>query len=181
MIELTLTTIYELDKLLQLLRSRSDLLDLLQVRLSWEEHRVASWIERRQIIADVETFLSNRTRWSPDVYENSSKPDRERRGSTTSLTSDSFAASTSKFSLSLRFNLAESLSRDAAQFTGRVSALRNVKIPAAGKALDKLIDNSRKPIPEELLDEQERLEERGINELKSLPSFVMTVIAQWKK
>src|ERR1700730_6066012 len=50
LIELTLTTICALDKLLHLLRDRSDNLDLLGIRLIWEELRAAAWTERRNII-----------------------------------------------------------------------------------------------------------------------------------
>jgi len=37
--------------------------------------------------------------------------------------------------------------------------------------LDKLIDHSRKPVPEVLLDEQDKLEEKGIAEWKTLASL----------
>ncbi|KAI0291726.1 hypothetical protein BC826DRAFT_1105856 [Russula brevipes] len=41
------------------------------------------------------------------------------------------------------------------------------KITAAGKALDKIIKNSRKRVPDELLDEQDRLEDQGISEMEN--------------
>lgn len=187
LIELTLTTIYALDKLLHLLRDRSENLDLLGIRLTWEGHRAASWRERRNIIADLKTFLESRARWSPSVYDTSEKKEEPsaptRRGSQASVAS--FASDTSLsapgFSRSTRFKLAELLSRDAAQFAGRVSSLRHGNIAAAGKILDKLIDNSRKPVPEELLDEQDKLEEKGINDLENIGKFVMNVVMQWRK
>jgi hypothetical protein len=184
LIELTLTTIYELDKLLNLLRDRSENLDLLGIRLTWEEQRRAAWIERRKILAEIETFLTTRARWSPSIYEFMAKPEEmtlKRRGSIASMASDSSVSSNAGFSRSARFKLAELLSRDAAQFAGRVSSLRHGKIAAAGKALDKLIDNSRGPVPEELLDEQDKLEERGINEMENLGKFIMNVVTQWRK
>lgn len=186
-IELTLTTIYELDKLLHLLRDRSEHLDLLGIRLTWEENRTSAWVDRRKIIEDLRTFLETRARWSPSVYEITSRPEDPtsalRRGSVTSLTSISSEKSISNpgFSRSARFKLAEVLSRDAAQFAGRVTSLRHGRITAAGKALDKLIDHSRKPVPEVLLDEQDRLEERGISELEQIGKFVMSVVMQWRK
>jgi hypothetical protein len=192
LIELTLTTIYEFEKLLHLLRDRSESLDLLGTRLAWEEQRIGSWVERRKILADLQTFLVTRARWSPSAYD--AKPQQEasssRRGSITSMTSiasaeSSVSTSSPLFSRSARFKLAELLSRDAAQFAGRVSTLRHSKISAAGKALDKLIDNSRensrKPVPEELLDEQDRLEEKGINEMESIGKFAMNMVMQWRK
>ncbi len=192
MIELTLTTIYELDKLLHLLRDRSENLDLLGVRLTWEENRIASWVGRRKLIADLKTFLDTRARWSPAVYEstpgpptsaNSNASTIRRRGSTASLASvaSEYVLSSPGFSRTARFTQAELLSRDAAQFAGRVTALRHGTITTAGKILDKLIDNSRKPVPEVLLDEQDKLEEMGIAQMESIGKFVMNVVMQWRK
>lgn len=191
LIEVTLTTIYEFDKLLHLLRDRSDNLDLLGVRLTWEEQRAAAWADRRRLLSDLETFLTQRARWSPAVYEVMNRPEANRpeeqhsrslrRGSIMSVASDSSITSAPGFSRSARFKLAEELSRDAAQFASRISALRHGRISAAGKALDKLIDRSRKPVPEELLDEQDKLEDQGINEMENVGKFVMHVVTQWRK
>ncbi|KII95825.1 hypothetical protein PLICRDRAFT_129845 [Plicaturopsis crispa FD-325 SS-3] len=187
LIELTLTTIYDLDKLLHLLRDRSEHLDLLGTRLTWEENRTAAWADRRKIITDLQTFLATRARWSPSVYDTAPKADETptaRRGSVASMVSmasDTSGPTNPAFSRSARFKLAELLSRDAAQFGAKVTALRHGKISAAGKALDKLIDNSRKPVPEEILDEQDRVEEKGINELEDIGKFVMNVVMQWRK
>ena len=197
LIELTLTTIYELDKLIHLLRDRSDNLELLGIRLTWEERRKTAWMELWSLVAELQKFLETRARWSPAVYERESddeaerptsdflapQPTLRRRGSAVSLAS---AASDSAIpslgiSRSERFRLAELLSRDAAQFASRASSLRHSKIAAAGKALDKLIDESRKPVPDELLDEQDKLEDKGINEMEDIGKFVMNVVMQWKK
>ncbi|KAJ6627567.1 hypothetical protein B0H10DRAFT_2210475 [Mycena sp. CBHHK59/15] len=186
LIELTLTTIYELDKLLHLLRDRSEHLELLGIRLTWEGHRVAAWVDRRSIIADLKTFLDTRARWTPVVYEEiqpPSNPKSNRRDSMTSLASmasDTLLLSAG-FSRSARFKLAEVLSRDAAQFSARVTSLRHNKIALAGKMLDKLIDTSRKAVPEELLDEQDRLEEKGIADMEHIGKFVMNAVMQWRK
>ncbi|KAH9939908.1 hypothetical protein B0H21DRAFT_755749 [Amylocystis lapponica] len=177
LIELTLTTIYELDKLLHLLRDRSDNLDLLGIRLTWEERRVASWVELRKIVADLQDFLVTRARWSPAIY------DEIRRNSVVSIASVASDSSLSLpgFSRGARFKLSELLSRDAAQFASRTSSLRHTRVAGAGKVLDKLIDSSRRPVPEELLDEQDRLENKGINEMEDVGKFVMSVVMQWKK
>jgi hypothetical protein len=118
------------------------------------------------------------------VYETTNSPEEshtlKRRGSITSLASDT-SLSSPIVSRSARFKLAELLSRDAAQFASRVTALRYGKIAAAGKALDKLIDNSRKPVPEDLLDEQDRLEEMGINDMEHIGKFIMNIVMQWRK
>lgn len=184
LIELTLTTIYELDKLLHLLRDRSENLDLLGVRLTWEEHRTAAWSDLDKLLADTGSFLVTRARWMPSIYEVMSKPEEKpsaRRGSVASMASDTSVTTGPGFSRSARFRLAELLSRDAAQIAGKISSLRYGKIAAAGKALDKLIDNSRKPVPEELLDEQDKLEERGINDMEDVGKFVLNVVTQWRK
>lgn len=194
LIELTLTTIYALDKLIHLLRNRSESLDLLGIRLTWEEHRSASWKERRQIIEDLASFLDTRARWSASVYDSmqaaeatspspTNSPHPPRRNSITSIASSTLSDSRtiSKLSRVTRFKQVELLSRDAAQFASRITALRHGRITAAGKVLDKLIDSSRKPVPEELLDEQDRLEERGIAEMEDVGRFAMDVVMQWRK
>ena len=183
MIEITLTTIYELDKLLHLLRDRSENLDLLRVRLTWEEQRRAAWNERTKIMEDLKSFLRTRARWSPSVYE-AVVPEQttpHRRGSMASTSSESSIVSSPGFSRSARFKLAELLSWDATHFTGRITTLRHGKVNAAGKALDKLIDNSRKPVPEELLDEQDSLEEECINGLENIGKFLLNVVMQWRR
>ncbi|KAJ7638555.1 hypothetical protein FB45DRAFT_1054825 [Roridomyces roridus] len=162
LIELTLTTILELDKLLHLLRDRSENLELMGIRLSWEEFRTAAWIDLRTIIADLKMFLGHTSTLDP------------------CLASDTVLASAG-FSRSTRFKLAEVLSRDAAQFSARITALRHSKISAAGKMLDKLIDTSRTAVPEDLLDEQDRLEEKGVAELEDVGKFAMNAVMQWRK
>jgi hypothetical protein len=191
-IELTLTTILQFDKLLHLLRDRSESLDLLGIRLSWEEQRCAAWADHRQLTLDLQNFLSQRARWSPSVYDAlpqaevstslpAPTPTLSRRGSVASLASEASSSSTSGFSRSARFKLGEALSREAAQFAGRISGLHHGKIAAAGKSLDKIIDNSRRAVPGELLDEQERLEAQGIDAMENVGRFIMSVVTQWRK
>ena len=182
-IELTLTSIYELDKLLHLLRDRSEHLEMLGLRLTWEEYRQAGWKERRQIIEDLGAFAVTRARWNSTMYKTAQKFDDSHElacsGSVTSLDSD-LSVTSPAFS-SVRFKLAEVLSRDAAQFSGRVTRLRHGEVAAAGKALDRLIDQSRKPVPEELLDEQDRLEEKCVCELENIGKFTLALVMQWRK
>ncbi|CAK5262959.1 unnamed protein product [Mycena citricolor] len=188
LIELTLTTIYSLDKLLHLLRDRSDNLELLGIRLTWEEHRIAAWADRREILSDIKTFLQTRALWSPAVYDSEPAPAGStqvltRRASLASIASSdtSYSLASVSFSRSARYKLAELLARDAAHFSARMTALRHTRVGAAGKMLDRLIDTSRKPVPEELLDEQDRLEEKGIAELEGVGKFVMAAVMQWRK
>lgn len=186
-IELTLTTIYALDKLLHLLRDRSENLDLLGIRLTWEENRISAWIEQRKLLEDLRNFIEIRARWSPSCYDNFVKHDDSidphRRASVTSLASNTSESSLTSqaISRSFRFKIAELLSRDAAHFAARVTSLRHGKIATAGKFLDQLIDHSRRPVPDVLLDEQDRLEEKGIGELEDIGKFVMGLVMQWRK
>lgn len=190
LIEITLTTIYALDKLLHLLRDRSESLELLAIRLTWEEQRCAAWADYRKVMKDLTAFLKNRAQWSPSIYENVSGEGANppgggdtpvRRGSTASVASASSDTAAASISRAARFKLAEILSRDAAALSTRLSSLRHGKISAAGKTLDKLIDESRKPVPDIILDEQDRLENKGITEMEDLGQFVMNVVMQWKK
>jgi hypothetical protein len=195
LIELTLTTILELDRLLHLLRDRSENLDLLGYRITWEEKRTAAWNDLVSITSDIRTYLGSHARWSPSVYESIGTPTLSppaahqplrRRSSVVSLASlNSVDSATSLsqpgFSRAARFKHAEHLSKEAVQLAGKVTTLRHGKITAAGKVLDKMIDNSRKPVPDELLDEQDRLEERGITEMENVGKFMMSVVIQWKK
>lgn len=197
LIELALITIFELDKLFHLLRDRSESLELLSVRLTWEECRVAAWNDLSTVVRDLNTFLSKRVRWSPSAYDDlPSVPSQtpavepptpppyetrflERRSSINSLSSASTDAA--RLNRASRFKHVEQLTKDAAQLGARLTSLRNGNVLAAGKALDKLIDTSRREVPEELLDEQDRLELKGITELEGVGKYLMSMVTQWKK
>ncbi|TFK27034.1 hypothetical protein FA15DRAFT_666767 [Coprinopsis marcescibilis] len=188
LIEITLTTIFELDKLLHLLRDRTENLELLGIRLEWEENRSAAWKDRQAILEEMGAFIRGRVRWSSSIYESAvvkaeESPILSRRGSITSLASVNSESSMNNpaFSRSARFTLAERLSRDAAQFGARITGLCHGKVATAGKLLDKLIDQSRKPVPDEVLDEQDRLEDRSVNEMENVGKFLMSLVMQWRK
>jgi len=175
---------------LHLLRNRSESLELLAVRLAWEEQRCAAWADYHKVMKDLAAFLKNRAQWSPSIYENvsgeSAAPSSGsgtpvRRGSVASIASASSDTAAASMSRAARFKLAEVLSKDAAILSTRVSSLRHGKISATGKALDLLIEESRKPVPDIILDEQDRLENKGITEMEGLGQFVMNVVMQWKK
>ena len=158
--------------------------------MTWEEHRCAAWTDYHKVMKDLSAFLKNRAQWSPTIYENivvdtaNSPVGRDtpvRRGSVASVASASSDTAAANMSRAARFKLAEVLSKDAAILSTRISSLRHGKISVAGKALDKLIDESRKPVPDIILDEQDRLENEGITEMEDLGQFVMNVVMQWKK
>lgn len=110
-------------------------------------------------------------------------PNLSRRASLASIASIGSESSfnTSMFSRSARFKAAEVLSRDAAQFGARVTNLSHGRVTAAGRLLDKLIDHSRKPVPDVLLDEQDRLDDKCINQMENVNKFVLSLIMQWRK
>ena len=158
--------------------------------MTWEEHRCAAWADYHKVTGDLSAFLKNRAQWSPSNYENvvgetavssfgGNTP--ARRGSVASVASASSDTAAANMSRAARFKLAEVLSKDAAILSTRISSLRHGKISVAGKTLDKLIDESRKPVPDIILDEQDRLENKGITEMEDLGQFVMNVVMQWKK
>ncbi|KIJ56659.1 hypothetical protein M422DRAFT_238274 [Sphaerobolus stellatus SS14] len=201
LIELTLTTLLALDKLLHLLRDRSETLDLLGLRITWEEQRIIAWKEYHQLLDDLNTFFDTRARWSLDTYDvitttpppgtrftspplvspgNASSVFTPRRNSAASISSDS-SATPGLLSRVARYKLAEQLSHDAAIFASRLTSLHHTKVAAAGKTIDKLIDISRKPVPDEMLDEQDRLEDKAIKDLESVGKFTMAVVMQWRR
>lgn len=63
MIEVTLTTLLALDRLLHLLRGRAENLELMSIRLTWEEQRLFAWNERQSILTDLQAFIANRAQY----------------------------------------------------------------------------------------------------------------------
>lgn len=163
-----------LDKLLHLLRSRGDTLELLGLRLTWEEQRIGGWKERTNLLDELRDFLVTRARWSPAAYERFATPN-----SSGSAPASGDAAVLDR---SLRYKHTELLSHDAAQFTGKVISLRNAHVNPSGKTLDRLIEASTKgPVPDQILDEQDRVEDQCINELDGLGKFAINTVMQWKR
>lgn len=68
LIEVTLTTLLALDKLVHLLRSRSEFLQLTNLRLTWEEKRLGAFSEHKSIQEDIESFVKKSARWTPEAY-----------------------------------------------------------------------------------------------------------------
>lgn len=172
LIEVTLSTLLALDRLFNLLRDRAERLELLGLRLSWEEHCSRALSSYSDILADSQSFLKERARWSPTIY--SFLP------ASTSGSANS-EASSRIFSRSARFSLADSLAKDIAQISSRMSALRLGDVIASGKILDKLIEGSSSSVPDWMLDEQDGLEEKCVKELVSVAKFLQSVVMQWNR
>jgi len=205
LIELTLDTLFALDKLIHLLRFRSENLDQLGLRISWEGLRMGAWSDRETILADMDNFIRTRARWSPSAYENlaatlasiesqtppssgsspSAPPSRLRLDSNASTSSISLAntllpPNSLGLSRSARYKLSEAYSREAASYASRILSFRNKWIVPSAAILDKLIETSRRPVPDQLLDEQDRIEDKT-NGMDGISKFPMQLIMQWKK
>lgn len=84
------------------------------------------------------------------------------------------------FSRTHRFNLAESLSREAAGYASRVMNFKSSRVTVAANTLEKLIAVSREKVPDEILNEQDRLEVKS-SVLDGLGRFGMNIAMQWIK
>ncbi|KAG1472848.1 hypothetical protein G6F56_001296 [Rhizopus delemar] len=75
-IEITLTTLMSLDKLMHLLRRKSDDLQVLTRRVVWEEEyeRSMAWLEQTE--EELDQFLSNGARWSESEEQESASRER---------------------------------------------------------------------------------------------------------
>ncbi|KAG8935530.1 hypothetical protein FRC02_007674 [Tulasnella sp. 418] len=181
LIELTLDTLFALDKLIHLLRGRADSLEQLGLRLTWEELRIAAWKDRRSILSDMDAFIKTRARWSPSVYDvlrHSSSPNPNATDANTQVPTIVEPTDFLSLSRSARFKLSETLSHEAAAYASRVMSFRNTWINPSANALDKLIE--KRTVPDQLLDEQDRLEDQT-KEMDGLAKFPMQLVMQWKK
>jgi hypothetical protein len=186
-----------LDKLIHLLRGRSDFLELTGLRLTWEEKRLDAWHEREAIQKELDNFIRTTARWTPESYQQVIEPMMHSSHSSvnvstmqidsptaTPVTTSSPISTTrrnSAFSTSSRnprYRVAEDLTRDAGRFATRIAAWKRNLIVPAGNALDSMIE--KKTVPDPILDEQDRLENNA-RPLEGLGRFAMEVVAQWKR
>ncbi|KAF8309200.1 hypothetical protein DL93DRAFT_1781597 [Clavulina sp. PMI_390] len=68
LIELTLTTLLSLEKLMHIIRTRSEALDVLAQRLEWEEQRLQVWDMRSNILETLKSFGKQAT-WTTAIYD----------------------------------------------------------------------------------------------------------------
>ncbi|SCV69746.1 BQ2448_1140 [Microbotryum intermedium] len=183
LIEITLTTLFAVDKLLNLLKNRRKALTLLdhrlqlgsssQVRQCWQSHQ--------SILADVPSFLS-KSRWtvpptsapalaSPTTPTSPSPIDRR-----SSILLPSSHPSSSSLNRTLR---TDTLSLSLATFKSRIYELSQQLIPESASTLDQLIDNTPEPLPDGFLDEQDRLEDGVELQTQGLEMFLIEMKAQW--
>lgn len=184
LIELTLTTLLALDKLLHLLRDRSESLELLGHRLNWEEHRLAAHLERCEIINALQGLMVNGLLWNPSIYE-AVAPEPDPQSASLSERDHPLAVNPLTpnliFSKTRRFKIGERLTRDVTSLMSRITSLRHNHVATSARILDQIIDNSRSPVPDEMLDKQDLVEDSCVKELETVSKFAMSLVAQWKK
>ncbi|KAE8223467.1 hypothetical protein CF319_g3503 [Tilletia indica] len=191
LIELTVETLVALDKLLLLLNERRRQLDLLAARMEWEERRAACWKAYHPLMEDIGLFVQKRARWTAAAYSRAAeRPEND--SETPSLishapTEDSLAghlpAAVGKASSSLpseerKALLLEALNAELNALSSRLRELVTELVPAAGEALDGLIDQCQ--VPEPYLEEQDQLENMALN-MTARGVFMTSLAAQWRK
>ncbi|KZP00049.1 hypothetical protein CALVIDRAFT_320433 [Calocera viscosa TUFC12733] len=195
LVDLTLSTLLALDHLLEAIQARSEQLDLFGHRVRWEDQRTECEQERLTLLSDLNTFISGPARWSPTAYEEASAsgtfvlPDQvasmpaavQARAGTPAFSQSSSSRSTPTMafptSRSQRFHLGQSLAADASRLYMRATNLREGRVEVAGKLLDRVI--SLKKVPDQFLDEQDRLENDTEYLRRSLGEFSLALAEQW--
>lgn len=173
----TLSTVSSLDKLLHLLRDRSEHLDLLDLRLTWEDHRTEAYRSRASILANISAFLQQKRRWTSEVYgaKSALAQSQESLGGSDTI-SEAFRLNNTS-----RHTFADQITHECAMLSSAIISLRDGHVAASGKVLDEFIDASREPLPDAMLDEQERVKELCERDLASLGRFLQQTNVQWKK
>ncbi|POY71023.1 hypothetical protein BMF94_5948 [Rhodotorula taiwanensis] len=184
LIEITLSTIFAIDKLLHLLRHRRRSLALLRFRLQWESALELAWSRHKRIVeVDLPTLLGYiRDAGTVDSLASEVASSLSRSVSLSASTSSrSLSASTSSRDLSASGG--SSRNRDQLIALARstletdIRTLTNSIVPAAAAALDELIDATPSPLPSPFLDEQDRLES-ATSALNGLDRFVDDLLRQ---
>ncbi|GAA5968934.1 hypothetical protein JCM3765_002934 [Sporobolomyces pararoseus] len=183
LIEVCLTTIFALDKLLSLLRQRRKSLVLLEYRLQWEESLNIVWTAHRQLLSnDIPSFLAKSQfsippsdARSPFADDESLAPESIEPGSLSkslSISSITSSSSTSS-STSIRRRRLSSLSNHShsralrhqtlllslSSLKSHLHQLTSTHLATSSSLLDKLIDHSPEPLPDAFLDEQDKVED----------------------
>jgi hypothetical protein len=183
LIEIALTTLFSLDTLRQLLRDRSEVLQLLDRRLEWEEMLGNVEAERAFILAEVPKFIV-KARWvrplEPVVRPHHHHHHHHQRHAPGSPTQSQSTTATTSSAMS-RMMRSEILALDLAKLTPRLNNLVHSALPKCAKALDALIDCSPTPVPDAWLDRQDALEANLRLETEGLTTFLAELVRQWRR
>ncbi|GAA5876294.1 hypothetical protein JCM16303_007088 [Sporobolomyces ruberrimus] len=184
LIEVCLTTIFALDKLLSLLGQRRKSLVLLGYRLQWEESLRLAWDSRRRLLEEeIPSFLSKSRFVIPQSLSSRSREvsleeaqdsnlgaplSKSLSSSSTSRRLSSLADPDHFSSNSSQSSTSSSMSRtlhlqmlqlSLSQLKSHLRQLSSTLLQSTSTKLDKLIDHSPEPLPETFLDEQDRIED----------------------
>lgn len=177
LLELALSTIYALDKLLRLLRDQRAEHELTELRLRWERALLASWQDVAALRSDIQAFVrkcrglkeallhsqdghttdaallqSNETLNVDEIPTTSNQAAAESAANHPSGAGKRTEVPTPALRLA-----AESVKLESSRLVLRVRSFDAEKVRYAGRLLDLLIDHRQ--VPEKLLDEQEKLED----------------------
>ncbi|KDN48865.1 hypothetical protein K437DRAFT_262155 [Tilletiaria anomala UBC 951] len=204
LVELALKTLYSLDKLLILLRSRQSYLDVLAVRAEWEQRRSISWAQYYALQREVHELVRTKAQWlghaevaehtfregsqgsindpstdDTSLLASSSSTDVIKKTSS-ALTGHSPQKTSSKAKRSLTASLAlgEVLQLEIAKMRSKIALWSDTAVAAAGRAMDAIIDHCQ--VPDALLDEQDRLE-NFVEEMKQKLNFLLALGEQWRR
>lgn len=180
LIEITLATLFGLDRLIHLLRIRSEALDLVDLRLTWEDKRAGSYASRSAILSQAAAFLTQRARWKAEHI--TSEPLKRGHDPGHGAEDDSALSWDSQYIASAaRQSYIDEISRECLVISSSIASLKETHVASSGKVLDELIDASRKPVPDAMLDEQDRVEKLCDQDLVSLGRFLQQVVMQFKR
>ena len=209
LVELALGTLYALDKLLILLHSRKNHLDLLGARIEWEEQRAESWKEYYVLDADVEDVVKHKAQWLGSAAGQESAEQNghaSRREGSQGSHDEVGDLTTSTSASSTRIKSSASTSLDAASHS-KVSSRTKRSVTASLAQCELLQVETSKlrvrikrwsdrnvsatgramdslidhcQVPDALLDEQDRLE-NGVEELGGKLHFLLALWEQWKR
>ncbi len=180
LIDVTLTTLLAVDKLFHLLRARSETLDMLNLRLQWEDQRVLAWETMEGLLEELNGFI-RRADWTISLYDTFSPDPAPNASSSQSLPWESrFPQVLAQTARNERRKLGEALLNQAKLIMSRVHSYKHELLPKSGGTLDRLIDTSSRKVPDALLDEQDKLENKSMV-FEGIDKFIPSLQAQWKK
>lgn len=175
---------------MHLIRARSEALDTLNLRLDWEEQRLAVWDMRGEILSQLKNFARQST-WSSAFYDGDHANGGEAGPSTsgdssTVLTTHSqtpdamFPLVLSTSARARRRKTADEIYAMVQTIASQLRAFRRDTFPLPGATLDRMIETSSKKIPDVFLDEQDKVEDET-RPLDSIDKFFPGLHMQWKK
>ncbi|GAA5907905.1 hypothetical protein JCM6882_001522 [Rhodosporidiobolus microsporus] len=194
LIEITLTTLFAVDKLLHLLRNRRKALSLLGYRLQWEDALATGWQSHHHLIDDLLPAFLTSARWTiPAAISSPSRHPSDDPSATLSASTSSLSSSTSSRRISslnsstsgpsassvTRTMRHQMLALSQQHLSAHLLTLTSQHLPLSGTLLDKLIDSSPAPLPDSFLDEQDRVE-LEVGRAKGLEGFADGMARQWR-